>query len=229
MKIFVSRKAARALTLIEVLVIIAVLAVLVALILPALGKAKARASRIHCVNFMMQVGVAFKIWAANNGDKYPMQVSVTNGGTMELVQSGVVYRHFQVISNELNSPRVLFCPSDSDSGRTMATTFLTHNLTPGQVPFTSDKNTSYFVGVDATDSNPQMLLAGDRNITLNGITLTPGLHSLRTNELVGWNGEIHKNVGNVSLADGSVRAFTTPQLQGALQNTGVETNRLAMP
>jgi len=34
-----------------------------------------------------------------------MQVSATNGGTMELVNSGVVWVHFAVMSNELNTPK----------------------------------------------------------------------------------------------------------------------------
>jgi hypothetical protein len=35
--------------------------------------------------------------------------------------------------------------------------------------------------------------------------------------------------GNVGLADGSVQGFSSTALRRALENTGVETNRLAMP
>jgi hypothetical protein len=36
-----------------------------------------------------------------------MQVSVTNGGTMELVNGGTVFEHFLVMSNELSTPKLL--------------------------------------------------------------------------------------------------------------------------
>jgi type II secretory pathway pseudopilin PulG len=48
-------------TLIALLVIIAVLAVLAAMLLPALAKAKSKASSINCVNNLKQCGLAFRI------------------------------------------------------------------------------------------------------------------------------------------------------------------------
>jgi prepilin-type processing-associated H-X9-DG protein len=228
MKIFASRKAARALTLIEVLIIVAVLMLLAAVFLPALAKPKKHAPYIICVNNLKQVGLAFKIWAEDNHDQYPMQVSVTNGGTMELREGPNAYLHFQVMSNELNSPMLLFCPKESDPRRECATTFAARTRMAGQVPFTGNSNLSYFVGVDATKSNLTMFLAGDRNIT-NGTPIKNGLLELTTNRLAGWTAEMHVNQGNVCLADGSVQAFNTPGLRDALQNTGVTTNRLAMP
>ena len=37
----------------------------------------------YCENNLKQVGLAYTIWAEDNGGKYPMQLSETNGGTME--------------------------------------------------------------------------------------------------------------------------------------------------
>jgi hypothetical protein len=41
--------------------------------------------KIRCVNDLKQVGIAFRLWEGDNNDKYPMAVSVTNGGAMELI------------------------------------------------------------------------------------------------------------------------------------------------
>jgi prepilin-type processing-associated H-X9-DG protein len=218
----------RGLTLFEVLIVISVLLLLAAVFLPALARPRRHPSGVSCVNDLKQVGLAFRVWEGDYGDKYPMSVSVTNGGTMELVESGVVWRHFQVMSNELNTPKILFCPQDTDSKRKMASIFVA-SMISGQIPFAGNSNTSYFVDVDATDMNPTMFLAGDRNLTLKGVALSPGLHSLRTNELMGWTRDLHVNQGNVLMADGSVQAFSQRSLQTAWEQTGFATNRLAVP
>lgn len=80
-----------ALTLVEVLVVVGVLFVLAAMVLPSPGRGSGRAPGINCANNFKQVSLAFRIWAGDNGDQYPMRVSVTNGGTMELVASGTVW------------------------------------------------------------------------------------------------------------------------------------------
>lgn len=221
----------RGFTLIEFMVVVAVLAVLVAVFLPAMIKPRYRASRIGCVNNLKQVGLAFRQWALDNNDKFPMQVSMTNGGTMELAESGNVYVHFLVMSNELNTPKILFCPQESNPKRQPATTFIS-TVSPGtpyQVPFTNDNNVSYFVGLDAVDTSPQMFLAGDDNLTIRGLRVKRGLLSLWTNTPVAWTKERHVKQGNIGLADGSVQGFNNQTLARALQSTGVITNRIAFP
>jgi prepilin-type N-terminal cleavage/methylation domain-containing protein/prepilin-type processing-associated H-X9-DG protein len=59
----------RAFTLIELLVVIAVIGILASLLLPALGRAKARARSIQCLNHLKQLGVATLIYADENQDK----------------------------------------------------------------------------------------------------------------------------------------------------------------
>ena len=202
----------------ELLCTLAILSILaIVLILPRMSRPRARFPRIQCSNNLKQVGLAFHQWALDHDDKFPMQASVTNRGTMELAGYGFAWPHLQVLSNELNTPEILVCPADA--GRQNASTF-TSNFNNSAI--------SYFVGLDADDAMPQMFLAGDRNIT-NRLGLRSGMVAWTTNELVGWTHQLHDRQGNVALADGSVQGFSSAKLRKTLRNTGVATNRLAMP
>src|ERR1700689_1188637 len=110
----------RGFTPIMLLVVIAVLALLAAMLLPALAAAKRKAQRINCVNNLKEIGLAFRVWEGDNGDKYPMSVPSANGGSLEKVASGLspgvvngFTNVFYVMSNELSTPKILYCTSDT--------------------------------------------------------------------------------------------------------------------
>jgi prepilin-type N-terminal cleavage/methylation domain-containing protein len=178
MKKLLKQKAA--FTLIELLVVIAIIAILAAMLLPALAAAKRKAQRINCVNNLKEVGLAFRVWEGDNNDNYPMNVSTKSGGAQELVCSagataykGSFVAAFCVMSNELSTPKLLICPSDS-SRASIPTNFVEifNYLYSGNPPTplaTSPNNnavamTSYFLCGDAQEAYPQMILTGDRNI-----------------------------------------------------------------
>jgi hypothetical protein len=201
-----------------VLAVIAVLVVLMMVLLPEmLPHHASRAPRIQCVNNLKQLGLAYRIWEGDHGDKLPMELSQTNSGTMEFIDGPNAFRQFQVLSNELGTPRILFCPAETDRHRFMGTSFNINN-----------SNLSYFAGVDASETNVQMILAGDRNIT-NGLPVKNGLLEVDTNHPSGWTAELHNKVGNIALSDGSVQQLSTATLRTTIENTGLATNRLQMP
>ena len=209
----------KAMTFIEVMVVIAALIVLAAMLLPMLAPHARIRSGPNCASNLKQIGLAARIWANDNNNKYPMFVSVTNGGSMELIASGNVAGCFRVISNELSTTKILICPADAD--HVVASNFSNFN----------NSNISYFVNVEATESYPQMLFSGDDNLTVNGRNhpVKSGILEITTNTEIGWMETRHIKVGNISFADGSVAEVSASGLQSALQNTGVATNRLAIP
>jgi hypothetical protein len=128
---------------------------LAALLLPALARAKGKAQSISCVNNMKQIGLSFRTWAIDNDGNNPFNLSTNKGGTLELSMPGSdgfdrnAAFHFQVMSNELSTPRILVCPADSK--RQPALDFT--SLRP--------ENVSYQVrsGANISETNPEEVLA----------------------------------------------------------------------
>jgi prepilin-type processing-associated H-X9-DG protein len=204
-----------ALTLVEVLVVIAVIFLLVFILSPGFVDNRAKTQRIGCISNLRQIGIAYTILADNNGGKYPRQVSLTNGGVMELIVTGNVVACFQVMSNQLPTPKVLLCPADT---KHMAATDFANGL--------AGSNISYFVGLDAAPYQPQAILSGDDNLMVNGTKARSGILNLHSNDSLAWTIERHGGKGNIGLADGSVQQVTGTGLTAA---AGLATNRLAIP
>lgn len=218
MKTTFGRFGSNGFTLVALLVIIAVLAILAAMLLPALASAKKKSSKIGCVNNLKQTGLAFRIWEGDNDDQYPMSRSSSLGGTKEFNTGADTYRHFQVMSNELSTPKILICPADT---RTVAANFVR----------LKNQNVSYFVSLDAPSSQfPQRFLDGDRNIT-GARSPENGILKLVPGGPASWTSSMHVNQGNLGSADGSVQQYSNSGLREALRNSGDTTNvwRISLP
>jgi prepilin-type processing-associated H-X9-DG protein len=219
--------------MLDLLLVLLALAAMALVIFPYLTRSRVKSNKLGCSNYLKQGGLALRSCSMDLGfgDKFPMQVSVTNGGAMELAQQGSVYSVFLAASNDFVTPKLLFCPNDSTPLRRQATDWtptLPPGSPPGRFPFTTN-SISYFIGMDASADLPATFLMGDDHFTMGRTKPKPGLWLLPTNTPVEWRKERHSPWGNVAFADGSVQSLDTRALRTALVNTGMATNRLILP
>ena len=221
MKPRLSKQRNRALTLTEVLVIIAVAMTLV--VLAGLPLAKEKVKMINCFSNLKAGECAFWLWAGDNNNQYPMEMSTNFGGAKEWVHDGKVFEVFRVMTNEFSTPKILMCPADNRVWVTNWSQFDNQHL-------------SYFVGVSApclfNTNVPKawmsLFLYGDRNLT-NDTLPEYGILQLTANQNARWTAELHKYKGNICLANGVVLKLNDASLREAVQANGHATNRLAIP
>jgi hypothetical protein len=204
----------------EAVVLIGVLIfVTVGVFLPYLAKAKAKASRINGGHNLKNVGLAFRVFAIDNHDFFPMALSTNEGGTKEIIETGAVFRHFQALSNELATPKILVCPMDADRWTKQATSFV-NNF--------SDANISYFVGLDASETNGVSILSGDRNLE-GGTEVGKRIFAFTNPNTARWGPRIHENNGCLCYGDGSVMGLSNGRLASYFEIPSNAAIRLAIP
>jgi prepilin-type N-terminal cleavage/methylation domain-containing protein len=256
------QKQARAFTLIELLVVIAIIAILAAMLLPALAAAKRKAKKINCVSNLKQMGIAYRVWEGDNNDHYPQALTAALGGAKDYCSHGgnntplpaatpvLTYNPgmvYLVMSNELATPRILFCPADQIHASGYSTNFSYNDTLSVAVPGMNQPapalllptKVSYFVGADAKESDPRGIVAGDGNIgdtdtagdaasaTRFGAIVSPTLSAPQittaaffgTGTTWAWTAtDLHQKTGNLLIADGSVQSATINGLHTCLQN-----------
>lgn len=218
MKLRCSKQRDRAFSLYETLVVVIVVFFLAIFLLPRIAQMHSKNGRIYCLMNLRQMGDAFLVWAGDHETKFPMQVSVTNGGAMELVATNNAAACFIVMSNQLSSPKVLICPTDfrHTAGTNFGTNF-------------DNSHISYFVALDAGPNSFQRFLSGDDNFATNDVRVKSCVLDVTTNLSIAWIRSRHPYGGNLDYSDGHAQETQNSDLPIALQQTGLATNRLAIP
>jgi prepilin-type N-terminal cleavage/methylation domain-containing protein len=204
-----------AFTLIELLVVIAIIALLAALLLPALARAKDQAKDVACVNNLRQLGLGIRLWASDQGDKYPWNVLVSDGGA----EGSLDWTDYvRACSNQVQNTKILVCPKDPPP-KTAATSWATME---------GNLNVSYLVGRSFTQARTQDIIIGDYNVIGGGGGLDATWNVFMGSSIdAAWDMNLHVFKGHLAMGDGSVSLTKTPDLRemiSTLLTTGMMTN-----
>jgi hypothetical protein len=173
------------------------------LLLPALAQAKSKAKRIDCVNRLRQVSLGWRMWANDNGNKFPWQIDYNDGGSMN---SPDWIDHYKVATNEIGNPKIVVCPDD-----------LGKNYKDNWRFLNGINDVSYFVGTTSEETKPLSIVTGDGNVTGGGGDLDLLWNAAWGTSIdAAWDTQVHKEKGNAALGDGSVHNFRTDTLRAQI-------------
>ncbi len=98
----------QAFTLIELLTVIVIISLLAAMLMPALGKARASARRVACRANLHGTGLAFRMYLDDNRDIMPLAAQTPS---IEIDKPSIA----QALSGCLDNLEVLCCPADKNN------------------------------------------------------------------------------------------------------------------
>src|SRR5438045_2548823 len=100
------------LTMVEVMVILVVVILLIGFFAPSFTSDRRKARQISCLNNLKQTGLSFRMWSEDHDHLYPMRYRTNDFDGPSLGNGQQMHHWFQVMSNELSTPKIVICPSD---------------------------------------------------------------------------------------------------------------------
>jgi prepilin-type N-terminal cleavage/methylation domain-containing protein len=97
-------------SLIELMVVIGIIAVLIGIILPAISSARAQASSIKCLSNIHELGIALRLYSADNKDSYPINISSPSPKYWN--DSDRLGHYLPLPNTAMNPSSVFWCPVD---------------------------------------------------------------------------------------------------------------------
>lgn len=185
--------------------------------------------RISCVSNLKHVGLGFRVFANDNYDRFPF----TTTNSLGFTNTAWVWEHFQAMSNEMGSAKILVCRADRERLNNIMSDFgMGTHMNSTSLATQRNAAVSYFVGLDADETRPNVILVGDRNLISNSANLHGKVLASSPATVTAWDERQHGRRGNATLSDGSVQWMTNPMLekQVAMSSSGgPATNRLLLP
>jgi prepilin-type processing-associated H-X9-DG protein len=185
------------------------------------------AARIKCANNLKQVALAYRVFADDNDGKFPFLV-VNSLAYGEVTQT---WLHFQAMSNELATARILICAADRERLNDRMDDFGMNPLTNAlSLSSKGNRAVSYTASLDADTNLLNTILSSDRHLLTTSANLHGRLFLARSNvTTTAWTPSLHNGAGNYALSDGSVQQMTSSGLTAQVRMQEIATNRLLLP
>ncbi|MBT6450691.1 MAG: prepilin-type N-terminal cleavage/methylation domain-containing protein [Verrucomicrobiales bacterium] len=202
----------RGFTLIELLVVIAILGVLAALLLPVLGRAKAKARRVKCVSQLGQVATALIAFSNENGGRLPWQLTPLTQRDFFGPQSDDFTGHpaaiysLPTLRTGLGSAEILWSPCDAEreaANEAARADWARYDPIEGRI--LPHKAISYVLIHGADIGRPTTVLGATRNLSTCDLGTARWSGADEKRVLPEAMSGLNKGQGQLMAADGSAR------------------------